>query len=510
MKFLPLLFTLITSVITVAAEFSLPDNRAKILESEQIQVSLEGTSTDTPKAKIGLLSAVVPTGLYQSVALEVRQHFKRAGIHGTAFTGAYAINPFKTFDFGASLTYLTFEDTHRHHNGTASLGVNYRFPLHSLLGEHHLGLYANNVACLPSKRAQGLLDPSTVKVGWEGNLLERRLKLNAALGGDLKSKDVSYELGLQFRPLIFDVAAKKSEDAWELYGGVHLLNLDVGASYEKRDDYTLVHVGFTKRFRRNREDRFSFLFRPRICIPPSVFYTKAIRFLLNSDYLNALGLLSRISREPHNFFKLHEVEALRAQCFQQLGFYEIAQKIAFESLLNSIGDEQYRAYAYGILLEEAVRNLNEDLVMGYHENVYMYSSDDSLKYFADLKLGEYYLCQNDFANAYKVFVKIPVESKVIEDVIVNLKVLSYLKDNGLEFNVINKSGMGEDFMGHYLRLGQEVYELYEKEETSYTLQKLNLLEKDILNKYERYKSLLDPLQYEKKRILNLAKGETVK
>lgn len=257
MKFLPLLFTLITSVVTFATEFSLPDNPARILEPDQMQVSIEGEFTDTPKAKLVSGTVYYPIGLYQSAALGVRQHFKRAGIEGTALTGAYAINPFKTFELGASLTYLTFRDYRRHHNATASLGMNYRFPIHSLVGSHQLGLYVNNVALVPSKRAQGLIDPSTVKVGWQGDLFERRLQLSAALGGDLKNEELSYDLGIQVRPFLFDIVAKRSEDKWELYGGVYLLNLDVGATYKKIDEDSFLKVGFTKRFGPYREERYA-------------------------------------------------------------------------------------------------------------------------------------------------------------------------------------------------------------------------------------------------------------
>lgn len=240
-----------------AIETTLPSNPAKILAPEQLQVSVESQFTTEPKAKLLSGTIYTPIGLYQTVALQVKNHFKRAGFEGTAVTGAYAINPFKTLEFGASLSYLTYRDYKRHYNGTMSLGMNYRFPLHPMLGEHHLGLSANNLFVVPVDGVEELLEPLNIKVGWQGEILDRRLKLSADLGANLEDTSLLYDLNLRFRPSIFELSVGKSENSWEVFGGVRLLKMDVGVGYEDFDGEQLVTFSCTKRIGDNRKEVYA-------------------------------------------------------------------------------------------------------------------------------------------------------------------------------------------------------------------------------------------------------------
>lgn len=508
MKFVPLLFTLIASVVTSATDFSLPQNPAKILESEQLQLSVESQFTTEPKAKMVTLSAFNPIGLYQSTALQVKNHFKRAGYEGTIVTGSYAINPFKTFDFGASLSYLTYRDDRRHHNGTMSLGVNYRFPLSSRWGEHHLGFSANNLFAVPVEDTEELLEPLSLQVEWQGDLFDRRLKLSSALGANLEENSLLYDLDLRFRPSIFEIGIGKTEDSWHASGGVRLLNLDVRVGYEDFDGEQVLTAYTSKRFGGAREDIYARKWGVDGCKHYPNLWTVSLKYYIQNEYLNAISVFGKLVTEYPNYFQNPMAIYYIARSYQKLDSREVAMQNAFKCLSNYPASKAV-PYANLLLLELSVADGVMEMAEEYYRKIAKGTKSDSLISAADYHMGRGYIETSNFTLAEQFLSKVPASSKEYEKAQAELKIVHYLRSSDLELSKLESFCKIDEYYelrAEYAEFSMKYDELVLTHETSYIIEQKELMK---LKMHELFLKMATYRQYiedEKERILQLTNG----
>lgn len=492
-----------------AFETTLPSNRAKILAPEQLQLSVESQFTTEPKAKQLFGTIYTPIGLFQSVALQVKNHFKRAGFEGTAVTGAYAINPLKTLELGASLSYLSYRDYKRHHNGTMSLGVNYRLLLHPVFGEHHVGIAANNLLAVPVDGVESLLEPQSILFGWQGDLLDRRLLLSADIGGALQGNALLYDVDLRFRPSIFEVVLEKSDDFWEVLGGVRLLNLEIVGAFGKFDDrekYTKVFL--TKKFGLCREEVYARRMTTGGCSGPKPgdFLMKASRAYGAQEFFRAALTSAALTRIYPDHFLGYRAYYYMARSFFYYGLQHSTQ-ILIDSSCVADSSNKIDTEILQLELELAVAQ-NSQKAYCHFLTLQKYEQSDSIRDENHILMGNFFLENQKFNEAIAHFKSVDSESRLYQKSQKGYAIASYLKDHGLNFELPENDEESrkkrELHRAAYEELGLKILYLMFTPETSYTLQTLGQLHKDLDKEFLVIQQYQQLIENEKQKIYKLS------
>ena len=394
--------------------------------------------------KLGEAGFTLPVGLYHSAGISVIGEFDGEVVPGIPgadgqivpgtesytnnnlffmFTWAYHFWNRFSIGFNLNTAYQSNFERDPLISVGFDLGLTYRLPRHSLLGDHILGISTQNLVA-PSLGNEYSRD---LKFSWLGNYMEERFEsaldidirdflaspdefLNPGDGSSL-SKKIEYDINLKLGAWLMQMAKvylqfgfdEKIMDYWGFALGFNLPSFWSGRDLEflwqynimtgEENDATGVSVYARMEMGKHREEIFARRMARLASLSPNELYNMARTLYFEEKYWDAYFVFSRITAEFPDFFKNDWVQYYRGSCQEKLDMREMSVN-NYEKTKKDYPLSSAVPHADLGIMRVLYRNNDFAGVSNQFAELNKPNVTDSLRYHGAYLMGQSYL-QND-------------------------------------------------------------------------------------------------------------------
>jgi tetratricopeptide (TPR) repeat protein len=353
------------------------------------------------------------------------------------FMLSYADNVWGRLSIGAnlSMSHQTLFGSPRF--GLAGdFGLSYRLFLDPVMGEHLLGLTLQNILqpltdLLPASAgftSQGY--SNTVKVSWYTYLWERQFDAGidvdvknlygslVTLKGEEHSGAAEYGVSLRLGGWLvrmFNAYVQVGTDYWAGAVGINFPQVNFGRDFSVLYQYMNVmnvenvpvqSFYFRMDLGLHREESYARMMARRWNVAPNELYNKALRLYMAQQYWDAFFVFSQLYAQYPSFVKTDMVTYYRGACLEKLDMRDEAEQY-YKETIRQYGASEIAPHAELGLMRLYYRGGNAASLADRFTRMAPSSAPDSLKYHAFYLMAESRMKDRDFAEATRLFAKIP-------------------------------------------------------------------------------------------------------
>ncbi len=403
----------------------------------------------------GEVGLTVPIGLTQSVGLSyvgesseidslINTTSTQTGFQDNLFMGTYAWNFWKGMSIGANVNVLAQNAYGETRLGYGlDLGASYRLPRNAVIGNHMLGINAQNLLApqLPATSAANNAETYSrnLRLTLNSNYWEKQVESNFdfCIKDFLASADefkdsalrlVSPKLEWEFSGRL-GVSILKTLRLYGLFGinnvGFEFWGIAIGGNFpvvnQGRDlkfayqlnkaepegiwSNTMYLIGQAGR---SREEAYARRMARRSDVTPNLIYLNALKLYSAGKYWEAFFLFSQILNEYPDFFKNDWVTYYSGNCQEQLDMREIAV-MSYNSLKLEYAQSIANYHAELGLMRICYRNEDYGCAMRQFDLLNGPAVPDSIKFAADFVMGQIDMANKDYSKAVALFNTVPPE-----------------------------------------------------------------------------------------------------
>jgi tetratricopeptide (TPR) repeat protein len=437
------------------SKYSPVSNPAFLTDENYIDVRGAFSPTFDNLGTLYELGATLPIGLYQSAGVTLlgnsSQLDETSGYPGNTdvtkaysnnnFFGSYAINPWKGLSVGVNLN-LVMENvfgTSKSGFG-ADLGLSYRLFKNALLGNHILGVNAQNLLA-PSFPATDNNPKETYARNLRFTLFstywEKRIESNFdyCMKGFMSNDDdwapdsmkiTSWEFTGRISFAILQMVKISGLFGFDKYDNKYFglgIGVNIPAANQGRDlsaAYQYLRVTSAENtttpstlylrgeFGRHREEVYARKMARQLDAAPNELYLRALAYYTQGKYWEAYFLFSQILNEYPDFFKNDWVTYFAGSCQENLDMREIAL-LSFNALRMEFPQSTASAPANLASMRVYYRNGDFSNVAREYQALTAPGVSDSIQNSANFIMGQAQMVQRGYQKACDLFKHVPPE-----------------------------------------------------------------------------------------------------
>ncbi len=400
--------------------------------------------------------AIVPLGLYQSVGVTWMGLYPNGDLQETYWNDStstievrgttsdnqslymvsYAINPFNRFSVGANVNvYHQTNFNNPVYGISVDVAASYRFMRHAILGDHIVGISAQNVVS-PDLDFDKFQNYSVnLKASWLAKFWEKRIDAGididlkdfmskaedfatTAASGDVPKEiefDFNFRLGVWVLNMI-NAYFQVGSDYIGISGGMNVPTINKGRDFQiayqymnitDREDITSSHTAYFRGdFGKHREEVYARRMARLASIGPGNLYNKAMTLYTQGNYYDAFFIYGKILVEYPDFFKNDWVQLYLSSCQEELDMREFSFE-NYEKAKRNYPRSVIMPYADLGLMRLHYRNGNSAGVANQFAKLNAPSVPDSLKFHAYYYQGQMNIKDGEYDKAIQLFKLIP-------------------------------------------------------------------------------------------------------
>lgn len=502
------LFLLSFSLFATENGYSL-FNPAKLTDLEKVTLSLSLYGNTDPRIHTGEGVFAVPLGLYKTGALKVKKHRKVSGFDGFSSTFLYANNPWNRLSLGVALGYLRYDDGIKHHRGLFDLGAIWYVTNHPVIGQHEVGICANNLFFAPSGLREQLETPTNIHAQWDGAFWDKHIKVASKIGVNLEDTSLMYKASIQYEHFfIGGLKAEITDEYWRtsiFKEFRHSIRSSLSFSYgQYRDGEGFIGAWFSQPIGSYKDFIYSKKMARLVDAKPGDLWTKMLRAYSVRDFYPALKYGGNLVVEFPDFFQNSLAYYYLGNIFQELDLRDASQKALLfsESKFPASKAVNYCRLAQ---LKVAVRDKGDNV-----DSLYALLQDsqvpDSIRGVSHYYMGEHLLQKKEYVTAIECYKKVPTTVNLFNDAQREGEIANYFKNHSTEKFVITETLLQKLDAGRaaYEKAGLEFYDLLKAHPTSYTIGRMKELEEDMVSYWDLVQEYKQLIENEKNRIYQLS------